>query len=255
MGSRYTNLTIKGSTQNEVFEFVADRSAYVSPVVSGCVVLLDQLSESDPEYEMVTLATALSMKFACSVLTVKVVDSDVLAYWLHGKGRLLDWYNSFSGEIEPGRMLQGPSGDKPDALITAFGTGTRERILQILITQHSAGPYVSEDRRHADLLDQLSLPKCAVGVGYDYFCRGVAGNKSLPPFRATSQHQLLIIGARRIWKMFPADPAAPLRLRKEDRGATSPLFRCRPVGSPSGFRTASVRRDDKFAYRGRDAHY
>lgn len=88
MGSTYTNLTIKGPKSDQVFEFVGDRPAYVSPVVSGCVVLLDQRSEFDPEYELVALATALSMRFSSSVLTGKVADSDVMAYWLHRNGRL-----------------------------------------------------------------------------------------------------------------------------------------------------------------------
>jgi hypothetical protein len=109
MGSTYTNLTIRGPTQDEVFQFVADRPAYVSSVVSACVVLLDQLSEWEPEYELLTLATAVSMKFSCSVLSVKVADSDVMAYWLHHEGRLLDWYNSYSGDITAGVRLQGPS--------------------------------------------------------------------------------------------------------------------------------------------------
>jgi len=185
MGSTYTNLVIKGSTQDEVFEFVHDRAAYVSAAVSGYVVLLDELSELDPEYELVTLATALSMRFSSPVLTVKVSDSDIMAYWLHSKGRLLDWFNSYSGDIASGVYLQGPSGGNPDALIAAFEAGSRERLQEILTTQHSCERYVSEDRRHSDLLKQLRLPQFAVGIGYDYVCRGVHGVGTLPHFRAT----------------------------------------------------------------------
>jgi hypothetical protein len=185
MGSTYTNLTIRGPKSDQVYDFVADRPAYVSPIVSGCVVLLDQRSEFDPEYELVTLATALSMRFSSSVLTVKVADSDVMSYWLHRNGRLLDWYNSFSGETAPGIRLEGPSGGNPEALISAFGTGSRERIQEILMTPHWPGRYVSEDLRHTDLIDQLNLPRFSVGIGYDYFCRGVARDTSLPHFHAT----------------------------------------------------------------------
>lgn len=186
MGATYANLTIKGPTQDQIFAFVADRAAYVSAAATGCVLLLDQLSEWEPEYELVSLATALSMKFSCSVLTVKVSDGDVLAYWLHTNGRFLDWYNSFSGETIPGIALNGPSGGKPEALIGAFGAGDARRLHEILRTKHGSGRYSTEETRHADLIKQLGLPESAVGIGYDYFCRGVAGNGSLPAFHATS---------------------------------------------------------------------
>jgi hypothetical protein len=186
MGSTYTNMTVKGPSQEAVFAYVADRAAYVSAATSGCVVVLDQLSEWAPEYELLTLATALSMRFSCPVLSVKIEDSDVMAYWLHRNGRLMDWYNSFSGETAPGLMLQGPSGGKPSVLTTTFASGSPDRVAEILKTQHAVGPYASEDRRHADLVDQLLLPKFAVGLGYDYFCRGVASSATLPGFHATS---------------------------------------------------------------------
>jgi hypothetical protein len=184
MGATYTNMTIKGPSHDEIFEFVADRAAYVSPVVAGCVVLLDQRSEWDPEYELITLATSLSMRFMSPVLTIKVAHSDFMAYWLHGDGRLLDWYNSFSGEISPGVRLEGPSGGNPDALVSAFGSGRSERVLEIL--KSPTNRYPIADQRHADLVDELHLPNLSLHIGYDYLCRGIGDSHSLAGFRGTS---------------------------------------------------------------------
>src|SRR4051812_45052274 len=133
MGNFYTNIILRGPTQQGVAQAVAARTCYVSREVDGHVIVADELCDEQLTPELAALAQRLSSELAVPAVAVMNHDDDVL--WLHffDRGSALgDEYVSapgyFSGEESP------PTGGDSTAIAKAFGVpgraGEIERILR-----------------------------------------------------------------------------------------------------------------------------
>jgi hypothetical protein len=200
MGNFYINYTLKGPTQKAVAAALAKRTAIVTPVSKGCVVVYDQQSDEDSGADMDELADDLSSKFDCAVIAVDVHDDDILMYFAYKAGEKIDAYCSHpnyfnSGEDDYGNAYSDddedyslkdeededsddedsddensdrPAGGDAEALCRAFGSTNVRRVSQILRKRD----YVFATDRHGHLCEALALPTFAVGASYEYITRG-----------------------------------------------------------------------------------
>jgi hypothetical protein len=186
MGSFYVNVTLKGPAHSDIVAAINERTAYVSPTVAECTVILDEACESQLEAEIITFAAVLSYRLHCPAFTVLVHDDDILAYWLHRDGRLLDWYNSNPGVFAPpGMTPAGPIGGNASLLASTFGVSESPSLDAALQTPHGSGNYVIETHRYKDLAQLLGLPSFSAGLGYGYLQRGDSPGVSRNEFLAT----------------------------------------------------------------------
>ena len=172
MGSFYTNVTLRGPEQVAVVNALRGREAYVTPRLGEYTVVYDaECEEQDPEV-LVALAAGLSAELECPALATMNHDDDVLAYWLYVNGDLEDEYNSmpdyFKGLEEPTT----PAGGIADKLADLFGGDAAEIERTLRASSLDDEGYVFAVERHADLVEQLGLPECAVGYGYTYLEEG-----------------------------------------------------------------------------------
>jgi hypothetical protein len=169
MGSFYTNVTLRHGDRDEVVSVLEGegRTAFVSPVRSGCCVVFDAETEAQDAAVLERLGQHLSRRLRCAALAVLIHDDDLLYYALHESGRLTDEYSSRPDLFDGGEGP--PEGGVARALAAAFEararTGDVERIL------HHA-EYALETERHAELVEALGLPDAAIGSGYRYITEG-----------------------------------------------------------------------------------
>lgn len=173
MGNFYTNLTIKSGDRAAVLAALQGRSAFVSPVQQGCIVIWDE--ECEDENDASGLAADLSSDLRAPVLVVTNHDDDVLWLQLWVRGDEVDSYNSCPSYFDDSDITP-PEGGDAEALCAAFG-GSPERVEEVLRAwseDDEDGGYVFETERHADLLAALGLPPSAAGSGYRYLEQGEA---------------------------------------------------------------------------------
>src|SRR5262249_11517814 len=96
MGCMYTNVTVRGPSQDEVLEYLTacGRRAYLSSRVKNCVVIFDEEADKQDTQVLTGLASALSSHFRCAALAILNHDDDIFWYQLHRVGELIDEYNS-----------------------------------------------------------------------------------------------------------------------------------------------------------------
>lgn len=172
MGNFYVNITLR-SHQARVIELLEreDRTAYVTPTVSGCTVVCDRECDEQDTDVLQELTALLSRELPCAALAVLNHDDDVLAYWLYENGTLTDHYDSSPGYFSEDVDITSPSGGDASRLCRAFGViQNAAEVEEILRTpSFSDGEhYVFEIDRHADLAEALNIPSFAVGLGFTY---------------------------------------------------------------------------------------
>jgi hypothetical protein len=170
MGAFYTNITLRGPSQEAAAEALEGREAYVSPAENGVVVVFDSESEDQSTEVITSLASRLSKQFACPALAVINHDDDVLFYVLYESGVEKDRYDS-TPEFEGGDPFARPKGGDAKILCSAFGSDRVEFVSQIL---EKNARERSAMRRHAELLEALGMPSWAAGTGYNYIYQGEA---------------------------------------------------------------------------------
>ena len=172
MGSFYTNITLKGQTQQQAVEAMAGRVAFVSPTVRDATVIFDQECEEQLTAALAALAAQLSTTLSCPALAVMNHDDDVL--WL----QLFEGGSSPGGEYvsAPGYFTgtsSPPAGSDPGALATAFGVPqAADEVERILQQGTGESGYVFALEQHSDLLKALGLPSFASEVGFTYLSEG-----------------------------------------------------------------------------------
>ncbi len=168
MGNFYTNIVVKGPTQEDVAEQLAKagNSAYVTPSEGECVVVFDASCESQHPGVISSLCGEMSSSFGCPALAILNHDDDVLACWLFVSGDLVDEYNSCPGALDGGSDI--PEGGDAAALCRAFGSLDEVNSVEEVLRAPSGGPpgYTFALQRHAALAELLGLPTCSVGYGY-----------------------------------------------------------------------------------------
>ena len=167
MGSFYVNYTVRSSDQAAVVKSLKGRSAYVTPVKDGVLVVTDEAAESQDVDAVRAVGELLSTSMKTQVLAVLNHDDDMLWYGLFDKGRLTDEYNSAPDYFEGGTSP--PSGGDARKLCAAFGRAGAEKQVESVLKKRD---YAVAMERHAELFAALGLPAFAVGCGYTYLEEG-----------------------------------------------------------------------------------
>lgn len=170
MGNFYTNYTLKGPSQQSVAAALAGRSAIITPVQNGCVVVFDEASDDQDSAVITELASRLSRDLRCPVLAVLNHDDDIFWYQLHQTGELADEYDSSPGYFDPSAEASAPAGGNPERRCQAFGVDDPAAVEAILRKAScDEDGYVFAFQRHADLVRVLGVPDWAVGTSYASF--------------------------------------------------------------------------------------
>jgi hypothetical protein len=169
VGSFYTNITLRGPSQQAVAAELSGRRAFVTPIKDGCVVVFDEESEEQDPDVLSGLAAKLSARLACPALAVLNHDDDVLLCMLFEKGAKRDTYDSTPG-FDGGDPFAPPKGGDASALCAAFGSSRVADVSRIL--RATRDTYMFAVMRHADLVAALGLPDWSVGAGFNYVVQG-----------------------------------------------------------------------------------
>jgi len=94
MGNFYVNYTLRGPSQQAIAAELAGRAAIVSPEKNGCVVVFDEESDDQNDEIIAEIASRLSGKLRCALLSVLNHDDDILQYKLYSDGEMVDDYDS-----------------------------------------------------------------------------------------------------------------------------------------------------------------
>jgi hypothetical protein len=171
MGNFYTNITLRGSNQDSIAEYLTEqnRSAYVSPTVNHCTVVYDEECESQDTDTLEALASDLSKRFSCPALAVLNHDDDILWYKLFEAGQLTDEYDScpdyFDADAEE---LSMPKGGDARRLCSTFESEQNVSEVERILRAPNPDAYVFAVERHEDLVKALGMPTFAAGCGYNY---------------------------------------------------------------------------------------
>jgi hypothetical protein len=173
MGNFYVNHTLRGPSQQAVGKALAGRSALVTPVRDGCVVVFDEQSDDQDPGVISSLAERLSREFQCPVWSVLNHDDDILWYQLYLAGDLADEYDSCPGYFDAEEPT-GPAGGDAEKLCRAFGAKDAATVEKILRTSafDDDGGYVFAVERHMDLVQALGIPPFGVATGYRNIVNG-----------------------------------------------------------------------------------
>ncbi len=177
VGSFYTNITLRGTTQDQVAAFLAGRGrrAMVTPTSRELTVVYDADGEAQ-DGSIYELARALSDALGCVALAVMNHDDSVLYFQLFREGVRVDEYDSCPSYFEHRDPLPPAGGDAPRLCELFAAPGMADRVEDILrfdsIANEDEDRYVFEMERHADLVQALGLSDHAVGTGYDAIASG-----------------------------------------------------------------------------------
>ena len=173
MGNFYTNLVVRGPSQQAVANELKGRNALLSPPLDGYIVVFDeQCEKQDPEV-VARLAARLSKAFSCPVLASMNHDDDVLWLQLYSDGRLVDEYNSSPSYFDPKAKPSDPKGGDARVLCAAFASTNADQVESVLRkSSFTDNGYAFAIERHADLAGALGLPRCVAGGGFQYITEG-----------------------------------------------------------------------------------
>jgi len=185
MGNWYTNVSLKGTRQEEVLRVLEElgRRAYVTPDAGGWIVVYDQQTDEFDLGILESLALTLSMRLRCTALASCNADDDALWLALYENGQLSTRYASSRASFEDGHEFP-PLNDAAQVFARAFGKPeAASQILRVLSTSRGVlgllnliikvrVAYVVEVERHRDLSNLLGTPLAAVGRGYSYVQKG-----------------------------------------------------------------------------------
>ena len=170
MGLFYTNIVLRGPSQQEVVAHLTDlgRDAYVSPTVDDITVVYDRECEDQSEAVLEEVGGGLSRRFRCPALVSLVHDSDLYMYWLFADGERVDAYNALPDYFDE-EAPSAPTGGHARLLCAAFGVEHAAAEVHELL--HPEGDGDDEDQPfgedlHAELAELLEFPPFAAEVGY-----------------------------------------------------------------------------------------
>jgi hypothetical protein len=176
---------VKGAQQSDVVALLEElgRHAYITPEISGWIVVYDQQTEDFDVGILESLALTLSTRLSCTALASCNADDDVLWLALYETGMLSTRYASARGSFEDGHEFPDPK-ETADVLARAFQKPeAKNEVLRVLCKSHgilgllnlyfkARVAYVLEVHRHLDLTNLLEMPRAAVGFGYTYVNKG-----------------------------------------------------------------------------------
>jgi len=176
MGNFYTNITVKGRSQDEVAGALAamKRTAFVSPTVDGYTVIFDAECEDQDPQVISRLTGDLSRQLGCPAIAFLNHDDDILWYQLYANGKLVDEYNSAPDYFEPAGEPSGPAGGDVAKLMEAFDAAADTKALEKVLRTSSLdeGGFVFAYERHLALVRLLGMPAFGVACGFNYISQG-----------------------------------------------------------------------------------
>lgn len=183
MGSFYGNVTLVGTTIEEVIE-ASPRPAYVFADNDAVVVLAEVDDDGAP-----TSGATLSEAVGCVAFSTGVHDDDIFLFEVHDRGRLVaagavpDPAAYFGLDVEmladidpdlrevAGTAASPSSGPVDlDAVVGALGRGDSRALRAAL-----EADFVFASDRHQAVVDALGLPGGAVGWGFRSVAKDPAG--------------------------------------------------------------------------------
>ncbi len=185
MGNWYTNVSVKGAQQSDIVAALEElgRRAYVTPEISGWIVVYDQQTDDFDLGILESLALTLSTRFSCTALASCNADDDVLWLALYENGSLSTRYASSRKVFEDGDEF--PALQETAHVLTRVfeKPEAKNQVLTVLRKSHGILgllsfylklrlAYVVEVQRHLDLSNLLAMPRAAVGLGYTYVNKG-----------------------------------------------------------------------------------
>ena len=170
MGNFYINHTVCGLEVPAVIQQLSGSEAYVFHEKNGCFVIYDQRSEIEADPAIEKLGIEISQRPGARMLSVMIVDDDIMMYWLFEGGKIADTYNSNPGYNEVLDPPRPPEGGDSSKLCAAFACNNSKEVDQVL--RADRGSYVFEFERHQALTAILGLPQEAVAVGFHYIQAG-----------------------------------------------------------------------------------
>jgi hypothetical protein len=170
MGSFYTTATTYGPTQEQVVAEVKSIKSFISPTMDKFTVFYPDTMSINPS-DISKIFSGISEALSSPLFVASVYDSDVFFYELWENGKLVDRYNSDPSAFGDGGSRK-PKGGDVKKLCVIFPCKDSGKLEKILNTQRGGGAYVFEDDRHANVAEELGLPKHSVGYGYTYIQNG-----------------------------------------------------------------------------------
>lgn len=185
MGNWYTNICMKGTSQASVVAALDElgRRAYVTPDMSGWIIIYDQETDKFDLNELESLALTVSTKLSCTALASFNADDDVLWLGIYESGKLTKRYASERKHFEDGGEFP-PIPEVAEALCRIFQASEKSQLVKkILRRPHGVLgllsavsklrlAYIVEVLRHGDLAEALGIPQASIGLGYEYVNRG-----------------------------------------------------------------------------------
>jgi hypothetical protein len=186
MGAFYSNLLVRGTETDQIISWLGEhkQKAILLPARNQLVPVFHL---DDMPQETMILARQISQDLSCTVLAVNNHDDDILSYWLHHNGELIDEYTSISpdayfGMEDPEEEEDldeescGPVGGDAALLCQHLG-GSPEAVEPILRDGGAmGGRFIFANERHRELLKALGIDGEGLNAGYDFLSDGF-----LPP--------------------------------------------------------------------------
>lgn len=180
LGRFYTNITLKGASQEAIIASLERQSlrAVVAPTRGDMTVVIEALSEAQ-DGAVNELARDLSQELGCVALSATNHDDSVFYFQLFNDGELLDDYNSSPSHFTASGPTQ-PSGGDAHLLCDIFRMPTAVNELEQALrfepfadgADETDDRYVFECDRHVDLVRLLGLSTNAIGAGFNYIIDG-----------------------------------------------------------------------------------
>ena len=176
MGNFYTNIVLKGVTQQRTKEILQknSRNSFISPTHGDITVVYDAECDTQDQDELRKLAGVLSQELSCPAWAVLNHDDDILWYVLYSAGVFVDEYDSTPGYFDPTAQPSNPVGGNAGKLASLFdhssSVDTVERTLRKSTFDDDG--YAFALNRHEDLAKALDIPFELVALGYNYIVGG-----------------------------------------------------------------------------------
>lgn len=169
MGSTYSNITLRGASQQQVVQAAAEAgmTCYVSPTDQGLTVVYDARCEDEPD-ALRPVTRWLSRRLGCAAWGVYVFDSDVFTYVLCRGGEVLDAYHSRPGYPN---ATEPPRGGDAAVLCREMQLKPADaaEVERILRSTREENEYLFAERRHGDVMLELGHPDLAYTFRFSDF--------------------------------------------------------------------------------------
>lgn len=175
MGAFFTNCQVRSNDANAVAAALATigtSGAYVSPPCGGWVTVYDHATESQASELLIALAEELSKALNTTAIGFLVHDSDIAAYWLCQKGKLVDEFDScpdYFGNKVSAAQRQKVRGDTAKLLPLCVAGTTAEQIDAVIHPANEEDSPAFAEEIIRDLGALLGMDENRVGLGFNYF--------------------------------------------------------------------------------------